>query len=180
MATKLITPAAACLSGVIIGVTLFHPSPSLASPTQAPQSQLGVRADIDVREALRSLFRSVGTSYSIASDIQGTVTPLPGSRTFDERLTAILKQVNATYKFEGGVYEVVSLHPSLDLTAGPDVISIVGSVPSGPPAITTDESFVYVVSGATLFKISKVDLKIVARVSLPERILTRSGSNPVR
>jgi hypothetical protein len=61
----------------------------------------------DVREALRALFKNVGVSYSIAPEVQGTVTVSLRNVTFDAALQNILKQVNATYRVEGGIYQIV-------------------------------------------------------------------------
>ena len=61
----------------------------------------------DVREALRALFKNVGVSYSIAPEVQGTVTVSLRNVTFEAALQNILKQVNATYRVEGGIYQIV-------------------------------------------------------------------------
>ncbi len=61
----------------------------------------------DVREALRALFKNVGVSYSIAPEVQGTVTCSLRNVTFDAALQNILKQVNATYRIEAGIYQIV-------------------------------------------------------------------------
>ena len=61
----------------------------------------------DVREALRALFKNVGVSYSIAPEVQGPVTCSLRNVTFEAALQNILKQVNATYRVEGGIYQIV-------------------------------------------------------------------------
>src|SRR5512132_2905959 len=61
----------------------------------------------DVREALRALFRNVSVSYSIAPEVQGTVTVSLRNVTFETALQNILKQVDATYRIEGGVYQII-------------------------------------------------------------------------
>ncbi len=61
----------------------------------------------DVREALRALFRNVGVSYSIDPVIQGFVTVSLKNVTFEAALQYVLRQVDATYRVEGGVYEIV-------------------------------------------------------------------------
>lgn len=61
----------------------------------------------DVREALRALFKNVGVSYSIAPEVQGTVTVSMRNVTFEAALQNILKQVNATYRVEAGIYQIV-------------------------------------------------------------------------
>ncbi len=62
---------------------------------------------VDVREAVRALFKSVNLSYSVAPEVQGTVTVNLHGVTFETALQNILKQVNATYRKEAGVYQIV-------------------------------------------------------------------------
>lgn len=61
----------------------------------------------DVREAIRSVFKNIDASYSIAPDVQGQVTVSLKDVTVEVALQNILRQVDATYRFEGGVYEIV-------------------------------------------------------------------------
>jgi uncharacterized protein len=61
----------------------------------------------DVRDALRALFRNVGVSYTIAPDVQGTVTVSLRNVPFETALRNILGQVDATYRIEGGVYQII-------------------------------------------------------------------------
>jgi type II secretory pathway component GspD/PulD (secretin) len=63
---------------------------------------------VDVREALRALFKSTGFSYSIAPEVQGLVTVNLHEVAFPTALQNILKQVSATYRVEAGVYQVVN------------------------------------------------------------------------
>jgi len=63
--------------------------------------------DADVREALRALFRNVGVSYTIAPEVQGNVTVSLRDQTFEVCLRNILNQVDATYRVEGGVYQII-------------------------------------------------------------------------
>ncbi len=61
----------------------------------------------DVREALRSVFKNVNVSYSIAPEVQGTVTVSLKNVTLEVALQNILRQVDATYRIEAGVYEIL-------------------------------------------------------------------------
>src|SRR5579859_6133493 len=54
----------------------------------------------DVREALRALFKNVGVSYSIAPEVQGTITCDLKHVPFETALQNILSQVDATYRIE--------------------------------------------------------------------------------
>jgi type II secretory pathway component GspD/PulD (secretin) len=61
----------------------------------------------DVREALQALFKNVNVSYSIAPEVQGQVTVSLKNVTFAVALQNILRQVDATYRIESGVYQIV-------------------------------------------------------------------------
>lgn len=61
----------------------------------------------DVRDALRALFRNVNVNYSIAPEVQGTVTVSLKNVLFETALRYILTQVDATYRIESGVYQIV-------------------------------------------------------------------------
>ena len=63
--------------------------------------------EADVREALKILFRSVNVSYSIAPDVQGTITLSLKNVPFETALRNITNQVDATYRVEGGVYQII-------------------------------------------------------------------------
>ncbi|MBX3117807.1 MAG: hypothetical protein KF784_01995 [Fimbriimonadaceae bacterium] len=73
--------------------------------------------EADVREALKALFKNVGVSYSIAPDVQGTITLSVRNVTFETALQAILKQVDATYRVEGGIYQIIKRPPD-NITPG--------------------------------------------------------------
>lgn len=62
----------------------------------------------DVRDALKALFKNVNVSYSVAPEVQGSVTVSLKDTTFDTALTSILKQVNATFRVEGGIYNIIA------------------------------------------------------------------------
>lgn len=77
----------------------------------------------DVREALRALYKNVNVSYSIAPDVQGVVTVSLKNVTFETALQHILRQVDATYRVEGGVHEIIkrtdTVAPISGLSEGP-------------------------------------------------------------
>jgi type II secretory pathway component GspD/PulD (secretin) len=60
----------------------------------------------DVRDALKILFKNVGASYTVASEVQGSVTVHLKDVPFETALNAILKQVDATFGVEAGVYTI--------------------------------------------------------------------------
>ncbi len=61
----------------------------------------------DVREALKALFKQVDASYSLAPDIVGYVTVTLKDVSFEIALTNLLNQVDATYRYEAGVFVIV-------------------------------------------------------------------------
>jgi hypothetical protein len=82
--------------------------------------------DVDIRDALRALFKyASGVSYVVGSDVQGTVTIELSNIKFEVALRNILDQVKATYRIEGGVYQIISRVDTAPNTT-PDT-------PGGPP-----------------------------------------------
>lgn len=66
----------------------------------------------DVREALRAVFKRADVSYTISPDVQGVVTVSLRNVTLDVALLNVTRQVDATFRIEGGVYQVVKRIPS--------------------------------------------------------------------
>lgn len=96
--------------GAILAATLFV----LAPVRSYAQTDVGSTIipsleyqQADVREALRALFKNVGVSYSIAPEVQGAVTVSLKNVSFDTALQNVLRQVDATYRIEAGVYQIV-------------------------------------------------------------------------
>jgi hypothetical protein len=108
----------------------------------------------DVRDALRALFRNVRISYSIAPDVQGTVTVSLRNVTFETALQNILRQVDATFRVEAGVYQILKREP--------------------PPTIAPE------VMGATTVPTNKIVRRIHIRSADPQLVLLliRGGGNP--
>ena len=74
----------------------------------------------DVRDALRTLFKNVGVSYQIAQDVQGQITLNLKNVPFRTALESVLKQVDATYRIDGGVYNIIKKIGDTTLVTGPD------------------------------------------------------------
>src|SRR4051794_14854354 len=94
----------------VLGLAMLSGLPSMALAQTDPANQIIPSLDldaVDVREALRALFKSVGVSYSIAPEVQGSVTVNLKNVRFDTALQNILKQCDATYRVEGGVYQII-------------------------------------------------------------------------
>lgn len=66
----------------------------------------------DVRDALKTLFRAVNVNYTIDPDVQGTVTLSLKDVPFGTALQNVVRQVDATYRVEGGIYRIVKKEES--------------------------------------------------------------------
>ncbi|MGV3614361.1 MAG: hypothetical protein ACO1SV_03405 [Fimbriimonas sp.] len=131
--------------------------------TRVPDDDLLVRIvpsvefqSADVRHALRQLFRNQGVSYTVAPDVQGTVTLSLTNVTFETALTNLTRQVDATYRIEGGVILIVK-RPSDGPRLGD--FEPIPIVPSAPPSLSLDRQFLYIVQYDHIFKLRKSDLR---------------------
>jgi hypothetical protein len=98
--------------GILLGLGLaaMAVSPVKAMAQNDPGTQIIPSMELqqaDVRDALRALFRNVNVNYSIAPEVQGTVTVNLKNVLFETALRYILGQVDATYRIESGVYQIV-------------------------------------------------------------------------
>ena len=170
--------ALAALSLIGLGLTLT------ASPAQAqvaPKTRavdLKVEA-VDLREAVRAVFKQVGVSYTISPMVLGTVTASYTSLDFEDALRLLLRQVGATWRVEGGVYQILSfqeganaLPPGFSLLS-PDPVyqTLVASPPppADPTVVTSDATSLYVVRMGVVHKIDKATMKEVGKVDVGER-----------
>jgi len=76
--------------------------------------------EADIRDALKILFRNVGVSYTIAPEVQGTITVSLKNVPFETALRNILNQVQATYRVEAGVYNIIKREETVAPTGGTD------------------------------------------------------------
>ena len=76
---------------------------SESSKLIVPSSDLN---EVDARDAIRLLMKWANYSYSIAPEVQGTVTVNLKNVRFKTALENVLKQVDATYRIRNGVYEI--------------------------------------------------------------------------
>jgi hypothetical protein len=119
MKTKLILAAIAVLVAA-------QASPLLAQQQggDPTQRRVTVKYDqADVRFVLKQLFDSVGVSYTLDPNVQGTVTVSLTDVPFTVALDNILRPLNLTYRVENGVYfvtvrqpEEAPLTPNVDTT----------------------------------------------------------------
>ena len=96
--------------GVAFAAILFGALPTVAGAqediTQKKIASLEF-SQADVREAIRSLFKNVNVSYTIDPEVQGSITASLKDVTFETALQNILRQVDATYRVEGGVFQII-------------------------------------------------------------------------
>lgn len=132
------------LAGLATCLALGTPLKALAQTDQTPPGQsqggAGTGQDVensnvasieldqaDVRDALRTLFKNVGVSYQIAQDVQGPITLHLTNVPFRTALESVLKQVDATYRIDGGIYNIVKKVNDLNIGTG---IQDTGPAPS--------------------------------------------------
>lgn len=135
--------------------------PTTGMVTKKVRPVIDLRANqADVRETLRNIFRQSGISYSISPDVQGTVTADLQNVTFETALANVLRQVDATYLVEAGVFHIV--RPDNRTVLPPQ-----GSMPSEPPVVAQDSKYLYLISSGKIVKIRKSDLKVEQERSIP-------------
>jgi hypothetical protein len=61
----------------------------------------------DIRDALKVLFRSTSLNYTVAPDVQGVITVSLKNVPFKTALRGILTQVDATWREEGNIFNVI-------------------------------------------------------------------------
>ena len=104
---------------------------------------------VDIREALRDVFRKANVSYSIAPDVQGRVTAIGTNVPLETAVRLLANQVGATYRIEGGIYQVITTAAAA-MYPQPKI---------GKMAM--DGSDLYVSLGLRVVRLSKKDLSIV-------------------
>ena len=108
--------------GAALGVLLLAGIPTAAFAQDDPGQKNIASLEFeqtDVREALRALFKNVGVSYTIAPEVQGTITVSLKNVPFETALQNITRQVDATYRIEGGVYQIVKREEVQTTTTNP-------------------------------------------------------------
>lgn len=61
----------------------------------------------DIRDALKVLFRSTSLNYTVAPDVQGVITVSLKNVPFKTALRGILTQVDATWREEGNIFNII-------------------------------------------------------------------------
>lgn len=122
----------------------------------------------DIRDALRALFKNVGVSYVIAPEVQGTVTVSLKDIPFETALQNILKQVDATYRVEGGVYSILKRPEAIVTTKTDDTTT-------GPKADTRIIKRIYIQHADPQFIFLMLRGSLVFNGNWPEITTVRGG-----
>lgn len=141
------------LLGPILGVVLVATlmlAPTLARAQDDPRDKRIPSLELDqadVRDALKIIFRVAQADYVVAPDVGGTITVSLKDLPFETVLRNVLNQVNATYRVEDGVYNIITkpvITPTVptlpeDLTANTPAKPIVRiRINSADPALIAD------------------------------------------
>lgn len=98
------------LTTLVLAALLAVVPASIGAQQNDPKNQNIPSLDFeqaDIRDALKLLFDQVGVSYTIDPGVQGTVIAHLQNVTFETALRNLLNQVNATWRVEGGVYNII-------------------------------------------------------------------------
>lgn len=106
--------------GLALGISTMAFVPNIAMGQDIGQKEVSSLeySQADVREALRSLFKDVNVSYSIAPDVQGQITVSLKKVGLEVALQNILRQVDATYRIEAGVFNIVRKQEAVIIEPG--------------------------------------------------------------
>lgn len=127
----------------------------------------------DVNEALLQFFNKEQISCSISPEVRGKVSLNVKKAPFKDTLNAILRQVNATYLVNAGVFMIVPAFPAASNTPADkyphfaDPGWLPGSrgnadTPTADNQMVMDAESLYLMKGNTLYKIQKSNMKVVA------------------
>ena len=172
----MIKPIIRFASLAILGICIVGGSPMTAfgqediSQKMIPSLQLD---QADVREALRALFKNITVSYSIAPEVQGSVTANMRDVSFQTALQNVLRQVDATYRVEGGVYEIIKRAESVgpNISTGPTPTNVSTKVLRRIKIRSADPQFIAMMIGA---KIGSQNYSVAPEISTIAK--TPSGS----
>ncbi len=125
-----------------------------------------------MREALRTVFKQVGVSYTVSPDVKGTVRADFRGLVLDDALSVVLRQVGAHVRVRGGIDEIV---PNGIFLSGPDPTDY-SLLTQGPPApsveptvVTSDAKALDIVRLGIVHKIDKATMKEVGKLDLNDQ-----------
>jgi hypothetical protein len=141
-------------------------SPLLAQQGGDPtQRRVTVKYDqADVRFVLKQLFDSVGVSYTLDPNVQGTVTVSLTDVPFTVALDNILRPLNLTYRVENGVYfvtvrqpEETPLAPNIDTTTPDEGVRL--NLPEKVQLNYASPTLIAALLGGTLISYAQYELQ---------------------
>jgi hypothetical protein len=141
-------------------------SPLLAQQGGDPtQRRVTVKYDqADVRFVLKQLFDSVGVSYTLDPNVQGTVTVSLTDVPFTVALDNILRPLNLTYRVENGVYfvtvrqpEEAPLAPNVDTTTPDEGVRL--NLPEKVQLNYASPTLIAALLGGTLISYAQYELQ---------------------
>lgn len=97
------------LLGLVFGGLFLAGAPTIAHAQDKDLSTIKTNLKVDqieIRDAIKLLLKSVNIDYTVDSRVQGTVTASLTDKPVEVILRNILNQVNATYRQEGGVITI--------------------------------------------------------------------------
>ena len=159
MKTRLVLAAIAVLVAA-------QASPLLAQQGGDPtQRRVTVKYDqADVRFVLKQLFDSVGVSYTLDPNVQGTVTVSLTDVPFTVALDNILRPLNLTYRVENGVYfvtvrqpEEAPLAPTVDTTTPDEGVRL--NLPEKVQLNYASPTLIAALLGGTLISYAQYELQ---------------------
>lgn len=154
------------LATLAFGLTTFAPTAQAqGSPEKATKTVSLDVTSVDLREALRAIFKQAGVSYTIDANLKGIVTADFRSVALEDALRIVLRQVDGRYRIDGGVYMIVAPQ-TVDIFIRDPTYSGLILPPPEPPAMTVDGGFLYVYRQGEVVKIDKKTMKVIGRVSL--------------
>jgi len=129
------------------------------------QRRVTVKYDqADVRFVLKQLFDSVGVSYTLDPNVQGTVTVSLTDVPFTVALDNILRPLNLTYRVENGVYfvtvrqpEEAPLAPSVDTTTPEEGVRL--NLPEKVQLNYASPTLIAALLGGTLINYAQYELQ---------------------
>ena len=124
--------------------------------------------DVDVRDAIRALFKNVNANYVVAPEVQGTVTVQLKNVKFEVALRNILDQVKATYRIEGGIFNIIKRDETVVDNTNP-------TAPILPTASKTPVR-IYINHADPLFIIMMLGSRQTTAIKFPEYSTLINGS----
>ena len=171
-----VLPVVAALAALSFGAIMFprssygSPQDSTKRPTDRHIAEVPTFdcSGTDFREAIQTLMRISGRSYTVAPEVQGTVTLHLRNVSFNTALQNLCRQVDATYRVEDGVTDVVPLLQPTRPVPEPEVGRMIAApeASAGETVVVQDSAYLYIVRGYQTFKVRKTDMQTVAQGNL--------------